>query len=78
MREIVAYLLSEEHSRFEIDLFDPWHFLYLFIVFGGSVLLAVLWRDKSAASKDKLLRVMAYLTIGLYIADFFCMPLSDS
>lgn len=78
LREIVTYLLSEEHSRFEIDLFDFWHFFYLFVVFAGSILLAVLWKNQSAASKDKLLRVMACLTIGFYIADFFCMPLSDS
>lgn len=78
MREFVAYLFSENHSKFEIDLFDIWHFVYLGIVFGGAILLAVLWRNKSSASKTKLLHVMAYLTIGLYIADFFCMPLSDS
>ncbi len=78
MREFVAYLLSENHSKFEIDLFDVWHFLYLGVVFGGVILLAFLWRHKSAESKDRLLQVMAYLTIGLYVLDFFCMPLSDS
>lgn len=78
LRDVVAYLFSQNHSKFEIDLFDGWHFLYLLMVFGGSILLALLWRDRSAASKEKLLRVMAYITIGFYIADFFCMPLSDS
>lgn len=78
LREFVTHLLRRDNSSLEIDLFNIWHFVYLFVIFGGAILLAVLWRDKSAASKEKLLRVMAYLTIGLYIADFFCMPLSDS
>ena len=78
LREIVTYLFSQNHSKYRIDLFDPWHFLYLFIVFGGAILLALLWRNKSEESKDKLIRLMAVMTIGLYIVDFFCMPLSDS
>ena len=76
LREIVSYLFSQNHSKYQIDLFDPWHFLYLFMVFGGAILLAVLWRNRSEESKDKLIRLMAILTIGLYIIDFFCMPLS--
>lgn len=78
MREMVARFFSENNSELEIQLFNEWHFLYLFVVFGGSLLLACLWRNKSAESQDKLVRAMALLTIGLYIADFFCMPLSDS
>ena len=78
MREMVTHFFSENNSELEIQLFNEWHFLYLFIVFGGALLLAFLWRNKSAQSKDRLLRLMAYLTIGLYVLDFFCMPLSDS
>lgn len=78
LHDIVAYIFSQNNSKYRIDLFDAWHFLYLFIVFGGAILLALLWRNKTAESKEKLIRVMAVLTIGLYIADFFCMPLSDS
>lgn len=78
MREFVTHLLRRNNSDLEIDLFNIWHFVYLFVIFAGAVLLALLWKNKSAASKEQLLRTMAYLTIGLYILDFFCMPLSDS
>lgn len=78
MREMVTHFFSENNSELEIQLFNEWHFFYLFVVFGGALLLACLWRNKSAESKDRLLRLMAYLTIGLYVIDFFCMPLSDS
>ena len=78
MKEFVARLFSENTSQLSIGLFDTWHFLYLFIIFGGSVLLAVLFRNKSKTKREKLARLLAYLTFGLYIADFFIMPLSDS
>ena len=78
MKEWVAWLLSQNNSSLSIGLFDVWHFLYLFVILGGSVLLAVLYKDKTAEAKEKLMRLFAYLTIGMYIADFFLMPLSDS
>lgn len=78
MRDFVHKLFSENTSSLEIGLFDVWHFLYLFIIFGGSILLGVLFSKKSAEAKEKVIRLFAYLTIGLYIADFFIMPLSDS
>ncbi len=78
MKDFIEWLFSEHNSSLQIGLFDVWHFLYLFIIFGGSILLAVLFHDKSERKKEKLLRLMAYLTITLYLADFFIMPLSDS
>lgn len=78
MRDFVHWLFSENNSSLQVGLFDIWHFLYLFINLGGAVLLAVLFRNKSEQSKEKLIRLFAYLTIGLYVADFFIMPLSDS
>ena len=78
MKEFFAWLFSENTSDLQIGLFDVWHFLYLFVIFGGSILLACLFKNKDEKAKEKLLRLFAYLTIGLYVADFFIMPLSDS
>lgn len=47
------------------------------IVFGGTLILALIGR-KFPEKKTKLLHIMAYLTVGLYVIDFFIMPLSDS
>ena len=81
MRDFVHWLFSEKNSELQIGLFDKWHFLYLFVVFGGvaliSVLLGVVFK-KCELAKNIAVKVFAYLTIGLYIADFFIMPLSDS
>lgn len=78
MKEAVHWLLSQNHSSLTIGLFDIWHFVYLAICIGGPALLAALMNKKSDDVKDKIVRVFAYLTIGIYIADFFLMPLSDS
>lgn len=78
MKEFFAWLFSQNNSTLQIGLFDGWHFLYLFIVFGGTALLAFLFRDKDTTTKEKVVRIMAYLTVGLYVVDFFIMPLSDS
>lgn len=78
MKAFFAWLFSQNNSTLQIGLFDIWHFMYLFIVFGGTIALAVIFGRKQKAVKDKVLRIMAYLTIGLYVADFFIMPLSDS
>jgi hypothetical protein len=78
MKEFIHWLFSENTSDLQIGLFDGWHFLYLFIVFGGTALLSFLFCNKDAKIKEKVIRIMAYLTVGLYVADFFIMPLSDS
>ena len=78
MKEAVHWLLSQNHSSLTIGLFDIWHFVYLAICIGGPALLAALMNKKSDEVKVKIVRIFAYLTIGIYIADFFLMPLSDS
>lgn len=77
MKDFFARLFSQNNSDLAIGLFDRWHILYLLIIFGGTLLLS-LWGRKQPEKKTKLERLMAYLTIGLYVADFFIMPLSDS
>ena len=78
MYNFVRWLFSENNSTNAIGLFDFWHFLYLFIIFGGAIALSLIFRKKSEKAKTTLIHIFAYLTIGLYIADFFIMPLSDS
>lgn len=78
MKEFVTMLFSENNSSLQIGLFDIWHFTYLAIIFGGTVLLSLLFGKKSDHVKNRILRIFAYLVIGLYVGDFFIMPLSDS
>ena len=77
MKEFFAWLFSENHSDWEIGLFDGWHFLYLLVIFSGTLFLS-LWGRKRPEKRTKLQSLMAYLTVVLYVIDFFIMPLSDS
>ena len=77
MKVFFDWLLSEKNSNLQIGLFDRWHILYLAVIFIGTVVLAVLGAKKNGW-KHKILHLMAYLTVGLYVIDFFAMPLSDS
>ena len=76
LKAFFAWLFSENTSELQIGLFNVWHFLYLFIIFGGTALLGILVKKKEM--QEKVMHLMAYLTIGLYVADFLIMPLSDS
>ncbi len=78
MKAFFAWLFSQNNSSLQIGLFDVWHFLYLFIIFGGTILLSLLFKNRQQSAKEKVIRLFAYLTFGLYVADFFIMPLSDS
>lgn len=78
MKEFVRWLFSENHSDLQISLFNIWHFVYLTVILGGTAVVAILLRDKSDRAKDRAVRLFAYLTVGLYVADFMIMPLSDS
>lgn len=78
MKEFVHWLLSENNSDLKITLFNEWHIFYLLIAFGTAFAVAFIFKDKPEDKKEKVLRTYAYITIGLYIADFFLMPLSDS
>ena len=78
MKEFVARLFSEHNSSLKIGLFDRWHFLYLLIFLGGTILISLLYKSKTEKSKERVIRLFTYLTIGIYISDFFLMPLSDS
>lgn len=79
MHDFFVKLFSENNgSPYKIELFNFWHFFYLIIIFGTAILVTLLLKNKSQSAKEKACRIFAYITVGLYIADFFIMPLSDS
>ena len=52
MKEFFAWLFSQNNSSLQIGLFDIWHFLYLGIIFGGTIALSLLLKNKSQNAKD--------------------------
>ncbi len=78
MREFFLNLFSEHNSELSISLFSFWHIFYLVLTFGSCIALGLIFKKKSEKAKKTVVSVLACLTLGLYVADFFIMPLSDS
>ncbi len=78
MREFFLKLFSEKNSDMSITLYSWWHIFYLLLIFGSAIAFWLIFRKRSDRAKNIVLSVFAYLTIGLYLADFMIMPLSDS
>lgn len=78
LREFVLKLFSEHNSELKIGLFDGWHFMYLGFTFGMALVIPLIFKSKSERTRKRVVDLFAYLTIFLYLIDFFIMPLSDS
>ena len=59
----------------EITLFSGWHFMYIAVIIGISLLIAILLRGKTEKTKQIVLAVLAIAVTCTYILDLFLMPL---
>jgi len=78
MRDFFLKLFSENNSSLTITLFSFWHIFYLVMIFAAAIALSLIFKNKSEKTRNLVVSIFAYLTIILYVADFFIMPLSDS
>ena len=67
-------LLSDRKGGEIFTLFGFWHFLYILLTLG--VIALVLWRQKTAVQKNNAAKFFVDFAFGLYILDFFLMPLA--
>ena len=75
MRDLLLKLFSTTDGV-EITLFSIWHILYIVLIVGLTIGAAYLLKNKTQETKEKVLKIIAYSAIALYIADFFILPLS--
>ena len=78
MYPVFHNLLSEKRGGEIFTLFSGWHFFYIILAVVVTVALLLLLRKKGMDAKQKVLKVLIYVAFGLYIADFFMMPLSQN
>ena len=76
MYQFLHNLLADKTGGEIFDLFGPWHFFY--IVLTLVTVLSTLWilKNRRAEARHKARRVFACIAFGMYIADFFLMPLA--
>ncbi|MBR2352948.1 MAG: YwaF family protein [Clostridia bacterium] len=56
--------------------FSLWHFFYIFLTIGTIALVVWRFKNKEQCAKDLVLRIVAGIAFGLYMLDFFAMPLA--
>jgi len=76
MYTVLHKILSDKKGGEIFTLFGAWHFFYIILTAVSASVLLFLLRNKSGDIKKKLARSLSSVAFGLYIADFFLMPLS--
>ncbi len=72
--EFLSNLLSDKTGDVIFTRFGPWHFIYMLIIFGGTIATILLVKNKSDKVKQKVINTTVAIAFGLYMADFFLMP----
>lgn len=76
MHSFLSQLLSDHYGSEIFTCFSAWHIFY--IILTAIVVLAILlWlKGKEKAKKDRIMQILIDISFGLYILDFFLMPLA--
>ena len=72
--EFLSNLLSDKKGDIIFSCFSIWHFLYMILFFGATILTIVLLKNKPQEVKSKAVNTAIAIAFGLYMADFFLMP----
>ena len=76
MYSFLSGLLSDKKGGDIFTLFGAWHFFYLVLTI-VTVAAVLLWLNgKGADLKARTTRIFINVAFGLYVSDFFLMPLS--
>jgi len=76
MYSILHELLSDKKDGVLFACFDIWHLTYIFIALVTAAVMLCCLKNKAAHTKKKAAQTFLYAAFGLYIADFFFMPLA--
>ncbi len=76
MYSFLQRLLSDKKGGEIFRLFSPWHFLYIAVTVALIVAVLILLKNRPEANKKKTARMFVDIAFGLYVADFFLMPLA--
>ena len=76
MYTFLSNLLSDKKGGDIFTLFSVWHFFYIILTLFAVAIVCFLLKNKSDDLRKKTTRTFIYVAFGLYIADFFLMPLA--
>lgn len=78
MYSLLHELLADKKGGEIFTLFGMWHFLFVVLALSMIILTVFILKGKSIGAKEKTVKVFISIAFGLYIADFFLMPLAYS
>lgn len=76
MYSFLHNLLADKKGGEIFRLFGLWHFGYILLAVAAAAIMLWIFKNKDADEKQRLLRVLSDIAFGLYVADFFLMPLA--
>ena len=76
MFELLSNLLKDHKGEVIFNCFGIWHILFMIVIFGGIITTVLILKNKNQSIKDKAINLVINLVFGLYILDFFLMPLA--
>lgn len=76
MYQFLQRLLSDKKEGELFTLFSPWHFFYIGLAVIAIVGILLLMKNKKEETKKQICRFLSSFAFGLYVADFFLMPLA--
>lgn len=76
MFELLSNMLKDHKGEVIFNCFGIWHILYMLLIFGGIITTILVLKNKNQSAKDKTINIVINLVFGLYILDFFLMPLA--
>ena len=76
MHSILRQLLSDKPNGVLFRCFDPWHIGYIALFMGIGLFALYALKSKSESHREKNANLFLNIAFGLYILDFFLMPLA--
>lgn len=76
MYSVLHKLLSDKKDGVLFSCFDIWHLIYIFVTLTVSTVILLRLKNKSAKAREHFSRTLIFSAFGLYVADFFLMPLA--
>lgn len=76
MHDFMSNLLADKKGGEVFTCFGLWHWIYIGIIFVGIIVLVSALRHQSKGTRQRAATAVINLAFGLYILDFFLMPLA--
>lgn len=76
MYSVLHTLLADKKEGALFSCFDNWHIIFICIVLATALITLYRLKNKDAQARENVTRTVLYSAFGLYVADFFLMPLA--